>query len=226
MRAAVVNYCLSVGISFCIANGRAVFLDVISDHFSGLPDPMDLLFQRLVAGEALMPDDYYQLDALVRAGLLARSRINNLPSNDTQRPRQSVRIGREEPKPALALMQALAAQALAKYEIRWRPLHKTIERIQRRKLLHSGKALNHNVPAVRAGLSGFHRSRRWIKSTDYCLREAVALIDILAAHRCFPDLVIGVRMQPYAAHAWVQAEDAVLTDDFDVVARYTPILVI
>lgn len=220
------NYRLPVGVSFCIANGRTVFLDVISDHFSGLPDPLDLLFRRLVAGEVLTPDDYGQLDALVDSGLLARSPITDLPSNAPLRPCRSIRITRDEPQPALTLMRAIAAQAMAKYEIRWRPLHKTIERIQRRKLRYLDEGLSHTAPAVRASLSGFHRSRRWIKSTDYCLREAVALVDILAAHRCFPDLVIGVRMQPYTAHAWVQAEDAILTDDFDIVARYTPILVI
>ena len=39
------------------------------------------------------------------------------------------------------------------------------------------------------------------------------------------NLVLGVRRKPWAAHAWVQAGNTVLSDYCDIVRPFTPILV-
>jgi len=40
------------------------------------------------------------------------------------------------------------------------------------------------------------------------------------------DLVVGVRLNPFAAHSWVQAGSHVLNDRMDSVRTYTPVLVL
>jgi hypothetical protein len=52
------------------------------------------------------------------------------------------------------------------------------------------------------------------------------MVRYLRRHQYFPDLVLGVRMMPFAAHAWVQDGDTVLNDTVDYVSAYTPILVV
>jgi hypothetical protein len=51
-------------------------------------------------------------------------------------------------------------------------------------------------------------------------------MDLCHAHRLYPSLVLGVRINPFAAHAWVQIGDRVLVGDYDQVRLFTPILVV
>ncbi|MOA23514.1 hypothetical protein D3C78_1441400 [compost metagenome] len=38
------------------------------------------------------------------------------------------------------------------------------------------------------------------------------------------DLIIGVRANPFFAHAWLQIDNVVLNDDIDKVGDYQPIM--
>lgn len=59
-----------------------------------------------------------------------------------------------------------------------------------------------------------------------CLKDSLTLMEFLAAYELHPTLVMGVRVRPFAAHCWVQAEGVVLTDHESTVQRYSPILAI
>jgi hypothetical protein len=56
--------------------------------------------------------------------------------------------------------------------------------------------------------------------------NSLALVEFLAQHNVFPDLVLGVSPAPFSAHCWVQWGGVVLNDAFDRAASHTPILVI
>lgn len=60
--------------------------------------------------------------------------------------------------------------------------------------------------------------------TNACLFDSVALTDFLYRQRIFPELVIGVRTRPFAAHSWVQHRGFVLNSIPDYLTSYTPIL--
>lgn len=60
--------------------------------------------------------------------------------------------------------------------------------------------------------------------TDRCLVRSLALFSILRNRGIAAQFVIGVRSQPFAAHAWVQYGDTVLNDGAEQVSYYTPIL--
>lgn len=77
-----------------------------------------------------------------------------------------------------------------------------------------------------ADIHAFQLSARLITSFNQCLSSSIALTRFLARRNLYPHLVLGVRMAPFAAHAWVQADDLVLNDTVDMASRYTPILVI
>lgn len=72
--------------------------------------------------------------------------------------------------------------------------------------------------------TGFARLRTWLSPLGRCLPLSLALATRCAdAEVC---LVFGVKLDPFAAHAWVQHGDIVLNDDVHVVAQFTPILVV
>ncbi len=81
------------------------------------------------------------------------------------------------------------------------------------------RAIGSVTTAVR--MLGWFRSSR-----EHCLPRAIALAHVLAARGVPANLVIGVSLHPFRAHAWVQVDDALICDDVDIVRLYAPILVI
>jgi hypothetical protein len=63
-------------------------------------------------------------------------------------------------------------------------------------------------------------------AADACLRHSVTLIEFLARYRIYPTWALGVRMQPFRAHSWVQCGSLALLDPIEHVSAFTPILVI
>ena len=55
---------------------------------------------------------------------------------------------------------------------------------------------------------------------------SLALLDFLARRGVFADLVLGVKLNPFGAHSWVQTGPVVLNDAVDHVNAHTPILVV
>jgi hypothetical protein len=69
-----------------------------------------------------------------------------------------------------------------------------------------------------------HRSRLPLR--HICLPDSLALHHFLFGRGLKASVVIGVRLNPFAAHCWVQAEDLVLNDSCDGVSRFTPIMIL
>ena len=68
---------------------------------------------------------------------------------------------------------------------------------------------------------------RWlIPVPTRCLIDALALDHILLSRRVAATLVFGVRLEPFAAHCWLQSPETVLTGTSAEARNYTPILVV
>jgi hypothetical protein len=63
-------------------------------------------------------------------------------------------------------------------------------------------------------------------SHDRCLNDSLALVHFLAGLGFFPRWVIGVRVDPFCAHSWVQQAGVVLNDQPEHVRSYRPILIV
>jgi len=61
---------------------------------------------------------------------------------------------------------------------------------------------------------------------DRCLPTSIALCRRLARRGVFASLNLGVRLDPFAAHAWLEFQEVVILDDPDIVAQYTRIAVV
>jgi hypothetical protein len=80
-------------------------------------------------------------------------------------------------------------------------------------------------PAARI-LRAFEYAKVLRSAADRCLPRSIALGLCLARIDVSCDVIIGVKLGPFAAHCWVQAGDEVLNDSVEEVARFTPILVV
>lgn len=61
---------------------------------------------------------------------------------------------------------------------------------------------------------------------DRCLFHALALTRFLSYHKLFVTWTIGVRVNPWGAHSWVQHENLILDATPEKVVEFTPILTV
>jgi Transglutaminase-like superfamily len=75
-------------------------------------------------------------------------------------------------------------------------------------------------------ISSFAHSQLIRTAADRCLPRSIALALCLAARGVRAHVVIGVKLRPFGAHCWVQADGQTLNESVAEVHRYEPILVI
>ncbi|WP_161988954.1 lasso peptide biosynthesis B2 protein [Sphingomonas glacialis] len=121
------------------------------------------------------------------------------------------------------LFAAVAGQFRARRALKRRPLAQIIASLA----VHQGAGtLPKDEVRLRRIARAFVTSALFMRAADQCLPRAIA-----AQQRCRHDgvdsaLLFGVRLHPFAAHSWVQAGNAVVVGDLEVVRLYTPILVV
>ncbi|WP_454882592.1 lasso peptide biosynthesis B2 protein [Sphingomonas oryzagri] len=128
----------------------------------------------------------------------------------------------------LPFVDVLAAVMRASLGLRFRGLRRVLDASSRLDMLVA--ITRRDTPegdaAMLAGLTqSYVRQRRRIPSASVCLRDSVALRRLLAHAGFRTSLVIAVRLAPFAAHCWLEADDLILNDICDGVSGYTPILV-
>ena len=81
---------------------------------------------------------------------------------------------------------------------------------------------------VERELAGIFRGLRTFaySAPDRCLYDSLVLTYFLLAHHFSPTWVIGVKLQPFSAHSWVQDGPYVLNGTPDYVRQFTPILAV
>ncbi len=72
----------------------------------------------------------------------------------------------------------------------------------------------------------FVRLLPWAPGQEACLYRAYLLRTLLRRAGADAQWVFGVRTWPFSAHCWLQLGDAVLDDDPDRIAAYTPIMTV
>lgn len=69
----------------------------------------------------------------------------------------------------------------------------------------------------------FAAARHAVPIARNCLPDSLALIARLARCNIPSTLVFGVKLDPFAAHCWVQSGHLLLTDRLEEVERFTPV---
>jgi hypothetical protein len=215
---------LAPGLFLAPIRGRAIVLDLNRDRYLALPPALARAAAVFTSATPPPLDDDATFEVAVRA-LVAQGILAPYPANRPRRP--------EAPpgEPATTLWPSDAAESyaspaavhLALAQVWWRlRTHRLADTITwiRRERRRSGSRDD------QAALDTYYAARPWFPVKPICRLDALALYLYLAREGCNPQLIFGVMLEPLAAHCWVQVETQVVNEPHEVVAGYTPIMVI
>ncbi len=214
---------LPQSVSFCDVHGRLVFLDSAADLYVSLPEAAEAVFRRLIAGETIFGAASDIPPGLASAGLLVEG-----PQGQPLAPCKSADLRAsildQPPAPdnrhVPGLVIALAQTALA---LRLIGLDRTLRKLSRHAPALSTLDVHANAGPV---VAAFERLGMLATPHEQCLVRSLALGRYLRRRGFAVDIVLGARLRPFSAHAWVQLGDMVLNDQLDTVRNFTPIRVV
>ena len=199
-----------------VVGDRAILLDTKADRYIALGELAATVLQHLEHAGSETPG----VSTLVRLGIIEPG-----PFEDPRPKLSAARASAIELAPVchgrLGLFSLVCAIANAYLSLRSRGLAATLARLAKPALLHSADA-----DRLVAFAQAYVRQRAHLPLRHICLPDSLALHHLLTSRGMSASLVIGVRLNPFGAHCWVQASDTVLNDTCDTVSGFTPILVI
>jgi hypothetical protein len=235
-------YYMSNHTFFCLADGHYVFLDLRSDEYLCLgrkhtnamkallnqDKSIDILPAEICLREG-ESDCSVVVQALLKRGLLVKdSEYHKSPERARiAAPSTSIMEEIHKSRPRVGLAHALnffAAAATASKNLRCESIERTVRGVEARKLAHATAAASPDMGTIGNLFHMFHILRPYYPRRYLCLFDSLALLHFLARYRMFPNWVYGVKLEPFAAHCWVQAGDKVVNDIIDNVRDYTPIM--
>jgi hypothetical protein len=216
-------YRLNRHLSFCEIEGTPLFLDIAGDRYFALEGELAAAFERLRAGQA-SPDDIAALKAADMIEPTPHQRpIAPAPPHV---PRASLVEQRERVGKAGAGLPFLIAADLLRVRLVLRRggLAHLIASVREQK---SRAAAGRRPEAALEELAGAYSvARSLVPLARNCLSDSLTFIRLLALRGHHPDLVLGVKRNPFAAHCWVQTDTLVLNDSADSARDFTPVLVV
>ncbi len=210
----------------CVSNARAALLDLETSTYMCLPEDLEPAVQKLLAGATLSVADEAALVDLVDEGILVET-TSPRPHGQVsvQPPLQHIPV-EEAPAPPLSVALAFAYQIAAAAALTFSPLTRVVAKQRARTRRLPTRALEANLPALIKIAKAFDASERLLPSNNKCLRRSLAMAAYLAHRGIAANLVIAVKMRPFAAHAWTQVGDIIINDHIDNVRPFTPILAV
>ncbi|MGY2736616.1 lasso peptide biosynthesis B2 protein [Sphingomonas sp. UYP23] len=218
------DYALHEEVSFCDVAGRLLFLDLRQDRYFCLAPDGEAAFRVLLAED--IPDER-QREALDR--LLSNGALRFRPGSPVPKPcsaplaAETSLLDAPTIIPTTSSLGAAMIQLVAvPIELRLFGLAYVLRRTERRK----GEASGEPHGEARAVVAAFQRIGSIITAHDRCLPRSIAVARRLIALGHRPDLLIGVKLQPFKAHCWVQLGSVIVNERRDVTRAFTPILVL
>jgi hypothetical protein len=223
---------LKPDLHWCVCAGRVVLLDLKADRYFCVPAGVDEAFLRAAEGDAL-PDDRNKLQALLDRGLvLDQGGVGGGGGGARPATRTIVAeadgdlFGEALPRAnAWDLLTVVVLQARAALQLRRQPLS-----VITRHVAAEGEAASRRPPGgldrLLAIVSAFAASSLALREADRCLARALAAHAACCREGIAPKLVLGVQLDPFRAHAWVQLGTRVLIGDYEQVRLFTPIAVL
>jgi hypothetical protein len=126
---------------------------------------------------------------------------------------------------SIDLWNFTAACTTAAARLRWRPLEETVATVAQRKAAH-GAHDRVDLDRARHLTAVFNRLRRLFPANYLCLFDSLALVEFLARYQLYPNWIFGVRLEPWAAHCWIQQGGFAFNENVEQAASYTPIMAV
>lgn len=228
---------LAAHVRACRTDGRVVLLDLRRSRYLGFDGgyPLDLLVAGWPSAGDAVARPCPRADAVI-AQLQAARLVETGPQpaqalqrDELEDPTSSMDLGHRSAHGRIRarhLYRFAACATLSAARLRWLSLEAVAAHVA---------ALRGRTPAGTAqqvdrlceSVAVFDRLRPLaFTSRDKCLHDSLALVTFLARERLQARWVIGVRTNPFRAHAWVQASGMVLNDLHENVGAFRPILVV
>lgn len=208
-------------VSFAFLGGGAVLLDIETDRYLMLRGAEAGALEALAAigRSSCCPDP--ALVRLTARGLLAEGPGAAVSPISVPTPTASALelAGQTERASALEIARYRAEASL---RLRFQGLGATMTRWRALKVHQRlGRTAGNSDPGVIA--RGYAAARVQLPWRRLCVPDSLALARYLWKRNIDCDVLFGVRLDPFAAHAWVQSGDLLLSDNINVVADYTPV---
>jgi hypothetical protein len=229
------RYWLARHVYVCRAGEAVIFLNTQTDNYGAVVGEQMHLLGAVVHGwpaEAAAGDDERAreiAEQLVERGMLTADAAAGKPATPTQLTASAVSVAvgldlmEERAIRLWDIVNFLNARLRASLSLRWHGLQKTLDAVHARKLKHAGAVFD--VQQTVELVCVFRRLRCYfVMLRERCLLHSLVLANFLASYGIFPTFVIGVRLQPWAAHSWVQQDEFVLDTTPAKVRDYTPIV--
>lgn len=215
------DICLGSDISFCVIDGGATFLDIRHDRYFGMSARANRAFINLCETGFVDRDG---LGGLFRGGVLIEGKGGAplVPTPDRSATR-GLPLRHSDPAFVRALPSIGWHLIKVRRHLRRGAFGPLIDRVRAGR--SSGACGNADVRQLASLIATFSAARQLVPITPNCLLDSLALLSWLGQWRQVPDLIFGVRRDPFAAHCWLQAGDIVLNDALDNVTAFRPILI-
>ena len=209
-------------LSFCDCCGRLVFLDIAADRYFCLGPALEASFRSWAASPGA-DDGHPDFSVLCERGLLVRIQDSGREARKASLPRATQDLRAERSPRPRDVAGALLAEVVASVRLRTRPLARALPRA------HTGTGpaeLAAGAAHLRAEkiAAAFASSALILGSSGRCLVRAIAAKSVCRRSGLAATLVLGVRLNPFVAHAWVQFGSSVLVGDYEEARQFTPIL--
>lgn len=226
-------FAIPPGVTFCAIDGRLVFLDIGSDRYFQLSQEAETAFLRLWNGTEIIGrkrdpggPGMHVHNRLIAAGVIEPAPVAARPVACAVVPAsRELTAPDATPRPG-AVVAGLAAIHLARCELKVAGLSRTIERLARRKTRLARNGHRCATPDVTGVATAFDACARVMSAYGRCLPWSIALAHRLIAAGAYPQLVLGVRLRPFRAHAWVQVEQTLINEQLELTRNFTPILTV
>lgn len=222
------HYGLPPHLSYCLIDGRTIFLDIDRDLYFRLESSLEQGFLSYVHAE---DGDQSHRDALLERGILIPgSDRTNLAHRTLLQPSQSL-IELRDRKVCARLADVLEILLIVlrfHRHLKTLPLKSILDSLKSREAKgHLGmwRAAPHD-PQILDAAEMFMQARRFVPIETSCLLDSLSLIRYLDKRGMTAELVFGVTDAPFSAHCWVQAGCVVLNDTVGNAMAHTPIRVI
>jgi hypothetical protein len=234
------RYYLPEDMYMCPVDDQLVILDLRRDKYLALDGNTSTLLRPhvdLLTSQGVLLQSGHEdilreaLSRLSASGILCTTQ-SSPPGAATRRP-----LSRPEaeitPRPPLRervrthhALQYISSVLSAKLVLGTRPLHRIVLTEHRKSIARAPSCRVFDEESAARLCAVYSRLRVIATGPKQCLFDSLALKLFLAAYGVFPDWIFGVRLNPFAAHCWLQHGDTVVNDSLDSVRRFSPIMAV
>jgi hypothetical protein len=223
------SYQLADDVSVCESDGHFVFLNLATEQYIAVSPRESESIRSLFSSTSGLTSVQVP-SVLVDAGLMEKSRAPRLEIRPLHlaEPVSSISLSSEKHADisAVDVWNFLVAWVRAGAMLRFLRMKAIAKILQARKKSSLQARLRERNDAEELASIYLRVRPRFFSSVDVCLRDSLTLMEFLARYKCYPTWVIGVRVQPFAAHSWVQLGALVLNDTPAHVKSFSPLLAV